>query len=190
MEICEVTPERLDDLADLFDSNGATRGCWCMYFLIPRKEYGEGRRGGNEQSFRELTEEGGQPLGLIAYRDAVPVGWVAAGPRSRYRTAIGPRATVMKGRDPAEDDDVWLIPCFFVRVGARRSGTTRELLQAAVDFALRSGAKAVEGFPLSEEGTQSADGYLGREHVFTDCGFSVIRRPSDRRVVVRKDLES
>lgn len=160
-----------------------------MYFLVPRKEYGKGRRDGNEQSFRELTEEGGQPLGLIAYRDAVPVGWVAAGPRSRYQTAIGPRSTVMKARDPAEDDDVWLILCFFVRVGARRSAT-RELLQAAVDFALRSGAKAVEGFPLSEEGTQSADGYLGREHVFTECGFSVIGRPSDRRVVVRKDLES
>ena len=35
-QIYPVTPERLDDVADLFNSNGATRGCWCMFFLLNR----------------------------------------------------------------------------------------------------------------------------------------------------------
>lgn len=77
------------------------------------------------------------------------MGWVAAGPRSRYATATAPRSTILKDRDPAEDEDVWLVPRIFVRVGARRSGLTRALLTAAVALARERGAKAVEGFPLA-----------------------------------------
>jgi GNAT superfamily N-acetyltransferase len=189
MDVRQATPDRLDELTELFDSAGITRGCFCMYFLVPRKEFEAGwRGGGNQAAFKALTTDGGVPLGLIAYREDRPVGWVAVGPRSRFKTAIGPRARVLKGRDPAEDDDVWLIPCFFVRAGARGLGTTRALLDAAVAFAQAGGAKAVEGFPLSEGAKLGADGYLGHEPVFRAAGFSVVHRPNDRRVVMRRDL--
>ena len=111
-QIYPVTPDRLDDVADLFNSNGATRGCWCMFFLLNRQGYFTGRRGGNEVVFRELTSQGEVPLGLVAYGEEKPVGWVAAGPRSRYTTATAPRSKILKGRDSAEDEDVWLDPCF------------------------------------------------------------------------------
>ncbi len=48
-----MTPRRLDDVADLFNSNGTTRGCWCMFFLLKRQDYMSGRAGGNETAFRE-----------------------------------------------------------------------------------------------------------------------------------------
>lgn len=189
MDVRPATPDRLDDLTELFDSAGITRGCFCMYFLLPRAEFHAGwRGGGNQAAFKELTRQGEAPLGLIAYDDDRAVGWVAVGPRSRYKTAIGPRARVLKDRDKAEDDDVWLIPCFFVRVGARRQGTTGALLDAAVDFARAEGATAVEGFPLSEGAKLGVDGYLGHEPVFRAAGFSVVNRPNERRVVMRKDL--
>jgi GNAT superfamily N-acetyltransferase len=143
LRIYAVTPHRLDHLADLFDSHGATHGCWCMFFLLKRQDYYAGRRGGNEEVFKELTCQGEVPLG----REGTPVGWVAAWPRSRYPVATGPRSVILKDRDRTEDNEVWLVPCFFVRVGARRTGITRALLAAAVDFAEEQGAKAVEGFP-------------------------------------------
>ena len=186
-EIVPVTPERLDDLADLFVSNTATRGCWCMYFVIPRQEFHRGwRGGGNRERFEQMAATADPPMGLLAYRDGRAVGWCAVGPRSRYQTAIGPRAIIMKGRDPSEDDDVWLVPCFFVRVGERRRGTTYELLEAAVELAKSYGAKAIEGFPLTEHG--SVDDYLGRERRFAECGFECIARPTPRRAVMRREL--
>ena len=42
-------------------------------------------------------------------------------------------------RDPAEDAHVWLVPCFFVRVGSRLAGTTKHLLDAAIEHAREYG---------------------------------------------------
>ncbi len=43
--ILPVTPDRLDDLADLFESNNATNGCWCMAFIAKRSDYVRGGSG-------------------------------------------------------------------------------------------------------------------------------------------------
>jgi GNAT superfamily N-acetyltransferase len=188
LEIHPVTGERLGDLADLFESNGTTRGCWCMYFIATRAEFGAGWRGGNRRRFDELAVSADPPMGLLAYREGVPAGWCALGPRSRYPRAISPRARILKHRDQDEDDDVWLVPCFFVRKDARRLGTTRALLAAAVDLARRSGATAVEGFPRSDDTGTSAEDYLGRESVFAACGFECVARPTPRRAVMRRQL--
>lgn len=183
MEIRPLTADRLPDLADLFDSNGTTRGCWCMWFVLPRKEFDAGWRGGNRERFAEFAAAG-PPAGVLAYEDGRPIGWCAVGPRSRYPRAIGPRS-IMRQRDQSEDDAVWLVSCFFVRVGFRRAGVTGELLAAAVDLAAQHGASAVEGFPKV---TPSRDGFVGYERVFARRGFRVIARPSPTRVVVRRDL--
>jgi hypothetical protein len=187
MEIHPVTPDRLDDLADLFESNATTRGCWCMAFNTPRKEYYIGRGAGNRARFEQLTRELDRPLGLLAYLDGKPIGWCAIGPRSSYPNTISPRATILRGRDPSEDDSVWLVTCFFVRVGFRSRGTTHARLDAAVELAKTHGATAVEGFPLVGGGRRP-DSFLGRESVFESCGFGAIARPSERRVVMRRDI--
>jgi len=186
MDVHPVTSERLPDLADLFESNNTTNGCWCMAFIRKRSAYVRGGSGGNRAVFEELTQTADPPLGLLAYQDGLPVGWCAVGPRDRYGPAISPRATILRERDPGEDSEVWLVPCFFVRVGARRQGITRALLKGAVELARSYGAKAVEGWPLV--GKPSADEYLGREQVFESCGFRRVRQPTPRRVVMRLGL--
>jgi GNAT superfamily N-acetyltransferase len=186
MEIFPATAERLADLADLFESNGATRGCWCMWYFLTPEERQEGWHGGNRARFEVFAAEADPPAGLLAYRDGRAMGWCAVGPRSRYPAAIGPRATILKQRDPEEDDLVWLVPCFFVRAGCRRSGTTYALLSAAVELAREYGARAIEGFPIAGEG-RSTD-YVGREKVFAACGFVPVAQPSPRRVVMRREL--
>ena len=182
-----VSADRLPDLAALFGGNGTTRGCYCMWFINTAKEVHAGWGGGNREAFESCTRAEARPMGLLAYADGEPVGWCAAGPRSRYGRAL--RSTVLRRHDPAEDDSVWLVPCFFVRVGFRRQGIMRELLTHAVDLAAGHGATAIEGFPLSGEKRRgSGDAYLGVESLFATCGFAIVDRPTANRVVMRREL--
>ncbi len=182
-----VTTEGLPDLAALFGTNGTTRGCYCTWFLLPRKECHAGWGGGNQTAFERMTSADTFPMGVLAYVDGEPVGWCAAGPRARFARAL--RSPVLRQHDPAEDDDVWLVPCFFVRVGYRRQGVMREMHTQAVDLAATHGASAVEGFPLAGETRRATgDAFVGVEPLFAACGFTVVDRPTPNRAVMRRDL--
>ena len=71
-------------------------------------------------------------------------GYFIGTPRRRpHQIAISALARSQNGRwltdrDPAEDDDVWLVTCFFARVRYRRHGFTHRLLEAVTEFAARS----------------------------------------------------
>jgi GNAT superfamily N-acetyltransferase len=183
-----VGPDRLDDLATLFGTTKVTSSCHCAWFLVSAQECREGwDNGGNRRAFDRIAAEEAAPMGLLAYRDGEPVGWCAAGPRARYARAL--RSTILKGREPAEDAAVWLVPCFYVRREARRSGVTRTLLEAAVTLARRRGAVAIEGFPLAGDRRRgTGEAFLGVEPLFASCGFTVVARPTPARVVMRRDL--
>ena len=187
LSVLAVGPDRLADLDALFGTNKTTAGCRCMWFILRAKDCSAGWGAGNRAALASLASSAPEPIGLLAYRDDEPVGWCAAGPRSRYTRALG--IPTLKQRDPAEDDDVWLVSCFFVRTDARRSGVTVALLEGAVELARSFGATAVEGFPLSGDGRRSAgDAFVGVEPLFDRCGFAPIRRPTDKRVIMRRDL--
>jgi len=188
VDIRALTGDRCGDITDLFESNGTTRGCWCMWFLGSTKDVQAGWGDGNRDRFLARAAESEVPYGVLAYADGKPVGWCAAGPRSRYARAL--RSPILKHtRDPDEDDSVWLVPCFFIRVGHRRQGITGELLTAAVEQARAAGAAAIEGFPLAGHGPyERTDLYLGTEPLFAAQGFRAVARPSPRRVVMRLDL--
>jgi GNAT superfamily N-acetyltransferase len=113
----------------------------------------------------------------------VPVGWCAAGPRSEYPRLARSRA--WQDGDP----DAWAVTCFYVHRTARHTGLTRTLLEAAVALAAEHGANAVEAVPRSI-GTPTApgDGYVGFEQAFADCGFTVVARPNEKRVLMRRSL--
>lgn len=186
IEVRPVTPDLYADADAIFTSSPETARCYCMWFIMPVREYRAGGREANRRLFCELVEEVSNPFGLLAYLDGEVVGWCAAGPRSRYARAV--RTPTFKGRDPAEDDAVWLVPCFYVRKDARRRGVSRALLEAAVDLAGQRGASAIEGFPFAEGAYRSRDGMVGVESLFASCGFEVTRRPSPARVIMRRDL--
>ena len=188
LDIHPVTPDRFDDLADLFESNTATKGCWCMAYIADRKVWQAGWRvGGNRTLFEEMGRTADPPMGLLGYADGAPVAWCAIGPRSRYPRCIGPRAVVLAGRDKDEDDDVWLLTCFFSRVGYRSKGATRAMIDAATALAKQHGAKAIEGIPLVS-GAKRGSEYVGRETSFEACGFECVARPTPQRAVMRREL--
>lgn len=186
LRIEEVTSAHLDDLGALLDSDEASAGCWCMWFLIPVKEYHAAKGAGNRERFEGMVGESEHPVGLIAYLDTTPVGWCAVGPRSRYARAV--RTPTMRGRH-GDDDAVWLVPCFMIHPEHRNEGIASALLGAAVELAERSGAAAIEGFPLAGDKRRSATSDLmtGVEPLFARVGFQVDRRPSSNRVIMRRE---
>ncbi len=186
-EVRPVTSDLLEDAESLFASDPVTAGCFCMWFIVPVVDYHAGGPERNKALFRDLATSSRYPIGLLAYENGSPVGWCAAGPRDRYVRAL--RIPSFKGRDPSEDQNVWLIPCFFIAKHARRKGVARELLDGAVAMAREAGAKAIEGFPFaSEVKSSSKDLMVGAEAIFEACGFKPTRRPSNTRIVMRMEF--
>jgi len=182
-----LTRERIADAEAVFASMPAAQNCWCMWFIIPVKEFHAHGGALNRDRFGALLETDPHPLGLLAYSGDLPVGWCATGPRTRFVRGI--KTPSFKGRDPEEDDRVWLVPCFLVRPVFRGRGVARALLEGAVALAAANGATAIEGFPFAGSDRRSAgDMQVGVEPLFASAGFAVVRRPSDTRVVVRREL--
>ena len=188
IKVKPITHELLPDSEALFDAGPETAGCSCMWFLIPYKQYHAGGPAVNRQLFRDLVQSSETPAGLLAYRDGEAVGWCATGPRARFVRAL--RVPSFRGRDPAEDDSVWMTPCFYVRKDARREGVSRALLEAAVALACEHGASALEGFPFARGFKVGRESMVGVEALFAACGFAVTRRPSSARVVMRRELKA
>lgn len=173
VEVHPVTPERWDDLVDLFERRGprggrpVTDGCWCMFW---RERTGDWKR--NRQALGRLVAAGAEP-GLLAYRDGVGVGWVSIGPREEYGQLV--RSPVYH---PVDDDEgVFSIVCFYVHPSAKRGGVATALLAAAVDYARARGASAVEAYP-----GDPAD-YMGWSSGFERLGFSAVRTAGKRTVM-------
>jgi hypothetical protein len=95
-----LTAANFADLEAIFNSRGCSvaRSCWCMYY---RKTGGSGWgkeewskiKEKNRVGLKALADDGGQ-IGLIGYRDGVPVGWVSFGPRKDFARLAN--STVMK----------------------------------------------------------------------------------------------
>ena len=188
VDVVPLTEDRLDDFGRLLCEQPESRGCWCMWFIRPVAEYHRVGDAGNRDAFTDLVRSAPTPMGLLAYDRGSVAGWCAAGPRDRYVRIL--RAPTMRVRDRAEDSSAWLVPCFLIRSDLRRTGVATALLNAAVELAASSGAPAIEGFPLagSRSRSKSADFMTGTETLFTGCGFRPVHRPSDNRVIMRRDL--
>jgi GNAT superfamily N-acetyltransferase len=112
-------------------------------------------------------------LGLLAYHQARPVGWVSIGPRSDY-----PRIEQSRALPPLDDLAVWAIPCIYVYPAQRGQGVAVALLQSAVQHAGRCGAPAVEGYPCDPTAPIPAEeAFYGTVAMFTQAGFAVARLP-------------
>jgi GNAT superfamily N-acetyltransferase len=130
-------------------------------------------------------------VGLIAWVDGEPAGWVAVDARSAYRRLRG-SPVPWAGRAEAKDDPaVWAIACLVVRRGYRGQHLTYALVAAAVEHARSQGARAIEGYPMLAGGAEVTWDELsvGPVGPFVAAGFAEVSRPTKRRVVMRLDLD-
>jgi GNAT superfamily N-acetyltransferase len=176
-----ITKARLADFEALMKTNGITGSCWDMF---PRRLNAEGVRRrafwkakgvaaseGNRRDVAALVRKGA-PIGLLAYRGGEPVGFISVGPRAAY-----PRVDAARHSPPVDALPVWAVPCFYVHRKHRGIGVTAALLSAAVQYAGRQGAPAVEGYPRADDAPRVSDesAFFGTEAQFRRAGYRKIR---------------
>jgi GNAT superfamily N-acetyltransferase len=190
MRIRELTEETLPLLEALFGPNGAVAGCWCMWFRQTHAEWTANAGEPNRRMLVDLVKRG-QPVGLLAVDDDDrPRGWVAVSPRLAQPRLANSKVTAPA--DPTEDlTDVWCVTCLFLHRTARRQGLSGPLVRAAVDYAARHGAVAVEAYPVdTQPGRRYSSGELfhGTVEIFSDAGFELVQRRGARRAFMRRRL--
>lgn len=180
LRIVPLTPDLWPALEDLFGERGACNGCWCMYWRIG-SAYRHRPRDLNRKDFEQVVRTG-PPPGLLAFHGDVPVGWCQITPRDALPWPD--RARRLRRID---DLPVWSISCFYVRIGYRRRGVTRALIDAALNAARAAKAPAVEAYPLDSHLSPSATS-TGYASTFSRAGFREVARHSPERPIMRYEL--
>jgi GNAT superfamily N-acetyltransferase len=179
-----VDKTRWPDLVRLFADNGACAGCWCMWFRQSAKEFADNAWAKNKKAMKSLIQGGVRP-GLLAYIDGEPQGWVSVGPREDF-----PRLNRSRVTKPVDEEEVWSIVCLFINRKARRAGLSGHLINAAVDYAAKQGARIVEGYPIdhSVKTPTNSEAFVGTVSMFEKAGFKEVARRADARPLMRKRL--
>ena len=182
-KILPLTPSRWAELEKLFGERGACGGCWCMYWRLPRARWVRQKGTGNKSAFRQVVNSGEVP-GLLAYADGESAGWCALVPRERY-----PRLAASRTLKPLDEQPVWSITCFIVARPYRRQGITLSLLNEALEYASRHGARIVEGYPSEEKkGCPDVFYYRGLVSTFRKAGFKEVARRSPSSCIMRRTI--
>ena len=181
--VCKpLTTETWDDFEKLFGKRGACAGCWCMFFRCSRKEFNTNQGEGNRKAMLRIVKGGAAP-GVLLYKDGEAVGWCAIAPREEYVALTRSRVCA-----PVDGKPVWSVTCFFIAKQHRKQGLSVALLEAAVAFAKKNGAKIVEGYP-QELSKPQADAFVyhGLASMFEKAGFREVARRSPTRPVMRRE---
>jgi GNAT superfamily N-acetyltransferase len=176
-----ATAERWAAVEKLFGPRGASGGCRCMWWRLPRSEFEQMKGEGNRLAFQRVVAERVAP-GILAHDNDQPVGWCAVAPRSDYPGLE--RSRVLKRVD---DEPVWSITCFFIAQAYRRKGVSVQLLKAAVAHARKNGARIVEGYPVEPRSAEmpAAFAWTGTSSAFRQAGFNEVARRSETRPIMR-----
>jgi hypothetical protein len=172
-----VTRESVAAFEAFFNSRGAPHYCWCMVWRRSTEESHHHTPADRKRQMMARVQAG-TPIGLIAYDDETPVGWVSVAPRETYRNLGGPPA--------APGEVVWSIACFYVPRKRRGEGLVHRLIAGAVEHARSQGATIVEAYPVDVDAPSY--GFMGRVPVFLKAGFVDCGKAGTRRHVVRLAL--
>ena len=175
-----LTPARWEHYEGLVGPNGASSGCWCMWWRLPNRAYRSGQGATNKRRFKRLVKKG-PPPGLLAYENGEAIGWCAVCPR-RELPALD------RSRQLARVDDVpvWSASCFFIKRSARGKGVSGALVEAALDYARDKGAPALEAYPWNAKVKKAPSAiYTGIASVFERLGFKEVARRAAHRPVMR-----
>jgi len=172
-----VTPERLVDLERFSLAHGKFRYCSCMRWRLASADYKRSTKERRIAALDTLVQQE-TPVGVLAYRDGEPVGWVSVAPHETYAALER-----FKALPRIDDRSVWSVVCFFVDRYKRGQGLTLGLLQAAVAYAVSQGAEIVEGYPVEPDSRLYT--YMGSIATFLAAGFQEVARPSEGRPIMR-----
>lgn len=136
------------------------------------------RKGSERRPFMLGRIADGVPVGILAYDESLPIGWVSVAPRDTYRGLGGPAA------EPEEV--IWSIACLYLKRSFRGQGLTHPLLEGAIDHARTQGATTLEAYPVDPDSPSYR--HMGFVPAFAAHGFAEIGMAGSRRHVMRLAL--
>ena len=133
---------------------------------------------------KEIFKSGKVP-GILAYHGEKAVGWCSIAPREDF--SVLDRSPTLKKID---NKPVWSIVCYFVSKEYRLKNYTSILIQAAIKYAKKKGARIIESYPYVPKGKKFCkyELYTGIISTFKKIGFKVVSRRSKTRPIMRYDL--
>lgn len=192
--VLPATAERWADVETVMGTRGDPAGCWCQYFRLSPQEWRASTKQSNKEALCEqVTSSSSSPSsspapGVLAYQDGAPVGWCAISPKSNYQRLT---ARQFQAAGHEGDEGVWVVTCFVVRVGHRRTGVAGELLTGAIQYAKENGAQVIEAYPVdvsARESVTSAELFRGTLGMFEKAGFVEVARPSPARAIMQLEM--
>ena len=179
LEIRPLTAARVDDVKTVMRGTWGS-SCWDLfprYTAAQQRDLGiSGGAPGTAQAKRravlaKLARRRKNSAGLVAYRSAEPIGFVSLGPRHDYSVVENSKAT-----PPVDGVAAWVIPCITVRSGHRGQGIAVSMIRAAVDYAGKRGAPAVEAYVRAGRKRVNDDfAFFGTRAMFEKAGFREVR---------------
>jgi GNAT superfamily N-acetyltransferase len=161
--VVPATVDRFDDVVAVVNT-----ACMCQYWRLTSGEYSRAQSfEARADALRAQLAETPAP-GLLAYAAGEPAGWVGFGPREQMGRLARSRTI------PRVDElPVWSVTCFTVRVGHRRQGIARALLDGLIAYAREHGAPALEAYPVDTDGRRihGTAAYVGTAGMFERAGF-------------------
>ena len=179
LTIRPLTAAHVDDVKTVMKGTWGS-SCWDLfprYSAAQQRELGisGGGPGTADAKRREvlakLARRRKNSAGLVAYQGAEPIGFVSLGPRRDYSRVEHSKAT-----PPVDDVAAWVIPCITVRRGHRGQGIAVAMIRAAVVYAGKRGAPAVEAHPrVGGKRVHDDFAFFGTKAMFEKTGFRQVR---------------
>jgi predicted GNAT family acetyltransferase len=179
-----LTPSRWADVEDLFGpEKGANSGCWCMWPRLTAGDFHATSKDKRKTAFKSCVAKGPVP-GLLLYEKGRAIGWVAVSPREDViRFEKAKTSALEPEKDPRTH---YAITCFYVRTGYRKRGLMTDLAKAAIAYARKKKAAAIDVCPIeSDRPLMWGEGFVGIVPVFQELGFTEVARRSPRRPLMR-----
>ena len=171
-----VTAKTWPHLEALFEAKGGPKNCWCMVFrqLANRSSADKAAR----KQALHLRVLNRTPIGLLGYVGREPVAWCSVAPRETF--------TKLRDGQSPDETNVWSVVCFYVRRDQRDCGWTERMLEAAMQYAAKRGARVLEGYPV-DPGSPSYR-FMGFVKLFKRMGFAKVGKAGSRRHVMQREL--
>jgi GNAT superfamily N-acetyltransferase len=179
LTIRPLTAAHVDDVKTVMKGTWGS-SCWDLFPRYSAAEQRElGITGGDPGSaearrraaLAKLARRRKNSAGLVAYQGGEPIGFISLGPRYDFSRVERSRAT-----PPVDDVAVWVIPCITVRSGHRGQGVAVAMIRAAVGYAGKRGAPAVEAYPRADDKRVHDDfAFFGTKAMFGKAGFRQVR---------------
>lgn len=158
-----------------------------MHWRLEKGEDWDALKGAPAKARFKKLVTAGKAHGVLAFLDEQPVGWCAYGPRTDF-------ARLGRARTLACDDanEVWSLPCFFIKSGFRGKGVATALLKAAQKYMKKKGARLAEGYPVRPndpaQPIPAAFAWTGTRALFDAAGFTLAGNEDGGKQRVRKKL--